>query len=52
MENPATWDEATRVVWDALDEADREDPEVCGISTPLRITDALKASGFCLEKHD
>lgn len=53
MENPATWDAATVVVDDALRQAHEAALKlVCGLSTARRVTDALRAAGFCLERHD
>jgi hypothetical protein len=48
-ENPATWGEAEEIVDRVLE--DYSDPEVCGLSTVRRITDALRDAGFCLERH-
>lgn len=49
MENPATWNEATKVISEALGKAaTAKDEGVVGLSTARIIHDALQASGLLL----
>lgn len=50
VENPATWGKAERVIDEALDEADAAfQDQVCGLSVPRRIADALRQAGLLVE---
>lgn len=53
MENPATWDRATRVVADALAHADRAQAEgYVGLSTAGQIVHALREAGLLRDKDE
>lgn len=56
MESPATWDEPTKVVAEALRKVHENDLKpigemVFGMSTPGQIVTALRQAGFCLGTH-
>jgi hypothetical protein len=52
MENPAHWDEPTKVVSQALNTSHkRQEQMILGLSTAGQIVAALRDAGFCLEKH-
>ena len=52
MENPDTWDEAEKIISQALRDADKAHFQgVIGLSTPRQITDALREADLLVSEQ-